>query len=145
VNFFDGAQGAGGVGAVIDEGDEAGEVAVVLGDGTAGDFKAGALVFDADEDPGLGFGDAAEPGFPVAVQDDPGNVAFAGIGLPAAGFTDDEADVDTGTCGLAGVEEGFDRAAVDERLAYGVDNFDRPLRFFRLSASQNGEFQGGFP
>jgi hypothetical protein len=73
---------------------DAGDVDVVLGAGTVGDFKAGALVFDVGEDPGVGFGDAAEFGFPVTVRDDPVDVAFAGGGLPAAGFTGDEIDMD---------------------------------------------------
>ena len=77
-------------------------------------------VFDVGKDAGLGFGGAAELGFPVAVEDDPVDVAFAGIGLPAAGFAGGEVDVAAGAGAVVGVKEGFDVAAADEGLAYGV-------------------------
>jgi hypothetical protein len=60
-------------------GDEAGEVDAVLGGAAVGGAEAEALVFDVGEDPRAGFGDTAELGFPVAVQDDSVDVAFAGV------------------------------------------------------------------
>jgi hypothetical protein len=64
-DFYDEAQGIGG--AVVDGDGEAGEVDAVFGGVTVGDAEAEALVFDVGEDPRVGFGDAAEVGFPVAV------------------------------------------------------------------------------
>ena len=63
-------------------------------------FPGPALVFDVGDEVAFGFGDTAEPGFPVAVQSDPVDVALAGIGLPAGGFAGGKVDVTAGTGGL---------------------------------------------
>lgn len=82
-----------------------------MGTVAVGDFKAEALIFDVGDDPPVGFGCAAELGLPVAVEDDPVDVAFEGIGLPAVGFAGGEVDVDAGACAVVRFEEGFDGAA----------------------------------
>jgi hypothetical protein len=114
LDFHDEAQGIIGAVAVVDEDDEVGDIDEVLGTAARRDFKAEALVFGVGNDLQIGLGDAAELSFSVAVQGDPVDVAFAGIGLPAAGFAGGEVDLDAGARGVVGIKEGFDGAFADE-------------------------------
>jgi hypothetical protein len=56
----------------------------------------------------VNLGHPAELGLPVAVQDDPVDVAAVGVGLPAVLLGGVEIDVDGGAGGVVGVEDGLD-------------------------------------
>ena len=70
--------------AVIHQHDEVGQIPPRLGAVAVGHFQAEVVVLDVGVDARVGFGDAAELGFPIAVEDDPVDMVLRrGVGLPA--------------------------------------------------------------
>src|SRR5258706_4659253 len=63
----------------------------------------------------VAFGDPAKLSFPVAVEDDPVDMAAARIGLPAKLLRGSEANVRSGACWVVGVKNGDDRPRGHER------------------------------
>ena len=57
-----------------------------FGGGAVRDLETEIVVLDVRFDTRMGFGYAAKLRFPVAIEDDPVDVAAAGIRLVAAGF-----------------------------------------------------------
>jgi hypothetical protein len=96
--------------AVIDEDDEVGDVFPHVGAEAVGHFQAEVVIFHIGDHLGMTFRDTAELGLPVAVEDDPVDVAAIGLGFPAQGLGGVEADVVGGAFGVVGIEQGFDGA-----------------------------------
>jgi hypothetical protein len=90
--------------AVVDPHDEVGEIAAHFGAVAVRDFEAEVVILDVGAFLGMGFGDAAELPFPLAVENDPVDVAVPGAGLPAVGAGGVEADVGAPLADEAGVQ-----------------------------------------
>lgn len=104
--------------AVFHEDNEVREVAAGFRAVTVRDFQAEVVILDVGADLRMAFGHAAELGLPVAVEDDPVEVAFRRwpLGVPAVGFRGVETDVLGGPGGIVGIEQGFDGPGVGECL-----------------------------
>jgi hypothetical protein len=97
--------------AVIDEHDEIRAVAAGLGAIAVGYLESEVVVLGVGDDPGMFFRDAAEFGFPVAVEHYPVDVVLRrrAVGFPAEFLGGVESDVGGGACGIVGIEQGLDR------------------------------------
>ena len=105
--------------AAVDDNDKVWSVHPHFGGVAVGDLEAEVVILDVGLDPGMGFDHAAELPLPVAVEDDPIDVATAGIRLVEIGLGGGEVDVGGGTDGIVGIEHGFDRATADLRSRDG--------------------------
>ncbi len=76
-----------------------------------GNFETEVVILYVGPHLRMRFGDTAEFGFPIAIEDDPVDVAAARVGLPAIGFRGVELHVHRGAGGIVGIENRFDRAA----------------------------------
>ena len=113
-DFHHEVQGVFDAHAVVDEDDEVREVAAIRRGEAVGDFEAQVVVLGVGENLGVGFGGAAELGFPVAVQDDVvhGVLRRGALGVVAFGFPGGESHVFGGPGGVVGIEDGVYGASV---------------------------------
>ena len=66
------------------------------------------MILDVCPHPGMGLGHAAELGLPIAIENDPVDVAAARVGLPAVRFRRVEVHVDGGAGWVVRIEHSLD-------------------------------------
>ena len=100
--------------AIIDENDKVRDVGARFGGGAVRHLETEIVVLDVRFNPRMGFGHAAKLRFPVAIEDDPVDVAAAGIRLVATGPGPGrgEIHVDRGADGIVRIEHSLDRSLV---------------------------------
>src|ERR1035437_2005971 len=105
--------------AVVHQHDEIGEILPHLGAEAIGDFEPQVVILHISFYAGMGFGNAAELGLPIAIEDDPVDVAAAGVRFPAGELRGVEFDMCGGTGGIVGIEDSLDGAGVHEAAGNG--------------------------
>src|SRR2546427_11656773 len=103
---------------VIHHQDEAGSIHARVRAVAVRHHKAQVVVFDVGADARMGLGHAAEFGLPVAIEDNPIDVAAARVGLPSIGLRRIEPDVRGGADRIVGVRHDRDWPFTNESTSY---------------------------
>src|SRR5688572_29105669 len=87
---------------VIDQDDEIRDVAPQFAAEVIRNFQAEIMILNVGAYLRMAFGNAAELGFPIAVEDDPVDVAFLSVRFPAVGLGSVESDEAGRAAGIVG-------------------------------------------